>query len=291
MLKLVKGLYLIVNIAIIVALLLLYFIVRDTSFKYAIWFYSFPLPIIVFIILCLSVFLGKYRKYNLIIAGFVFIIWIGRSFRMSFPIKPQKSDLEIVFWNASRDNGFKTAIEINKGIPDVLVLTESNDYNFNKLKGKYPDFYFYQGKRELRIFSKTPLTIVKDTTTHYSTSVVNFKTAEINFYAVDVTGSIDVPRLWEIGFLYEVILAKENTVILGDFNVPYESTLLKKIKDNYKYFFSSKGNGFRETWFWGLPLLSLDQIWVSPDLEIRTSKNTKTLLSDHSLIGVVLNRG
>lgn len=290
MLRLIKGIYLIINIAVIVALLILHFFIKDAAFKYSLWFYAMPLPLIIIIVLGLSLGLGKFKKYNLIFASLLALVWLGRSFRMSFPSTAQDSDLEVVFWNASRDNDFKEAIALNKGVPDVLVLTESSDEDFNKLKTKHPEHYFYKANRELCIFSKRPIQIKQDSTTHYNTSIVKFKTAQVNFYAVDVTGSTDVPRSWEIGFLDDLIKREKNTVVLGDFNVPYESLLLKQIKDNYVHFFSKKGNGFRETWLFGMPFLSLDHIWISKDLEIILSEKTSTFKSDHSMIKAVIRK-
>lgn len=284
MLRFIKWTYRIINFAIVLVLIMLHFFIKDASFESSLWFYAFPLPLIVIILLCLSIFLGKFRKYNLILAGLLLLLWFGRSFRLSFSSEIKESNLEVVFWNASRENNFREAIEINDGVPDVLVLTESIDLDFNQLKKDHSNFYCYKAKRELRVFSKTPIIIKQDTTTNFGTSIVHFETARTNFYAVDVTGSTDVPRFWEIGFLDRVIKKEGNTIVLGDFNVPYESLLLKQIKDNYVHFFSRKGNGFRETWFAGIPFLSLDQIWVSRDLEIIKSKKINTSDSDHSMV-------
>ncbi|AUS05368.1 hypothetical protein C1A40_07700 [Tamlana carrageenivorans] len=79
-------------------------------------------------------------------------------------------------------------------------------------------------------------------------------------------------------------------MVLGDFNLPYESLYFKEIKRHFNHWFSSKGNGFRETWSWGLPLLSLDHIWVSKDLEILDSKKLNSLESDHEMIKTVIKR-
>ena len=72
--------------------------------------------------------------------------------------------------------------------------------------------------------------------------------------------------------------------------MPYESLFLKKIKANYEHFFSKKGNGFRETWFWNLPILSLDHIWVSKDLNIINSKKIRTKNSDHVMIKTIVRK-
>jgi endonuclease/exonuclease/phosphatase family metal-dependent hydrolase len=97
-------------------------------------------------------------------------------------------------------------------------------------------------------------------------------------------GSHDVPRQWEIKFVNSEIKNTNNTIILGDFNLPYESMLLKEIKGNFNHAFTNKGNGFRETWFWNIPLLSIDHIWVSKDLNILKTEKVATFKSDHSML-------
>lgn len=291
MFKIIITVYRLINVVIIITLLALHFFIKDRTYDTSIWFYLFPLPIIILIIVLLSIFLGKKRKYNLILASILLSVWLSRSFRISFPKDIKETDVEVVFWNASRDNDFDIAItENNNSMPDVLVLTETTNVDFQNLQLKHPNIYLYKSKRELEIFSKTPIQIINEETSKYKTTVIHFKTADIEFYAVDVSGSFDVPRAWELKYVNSIIKKKINTIILGDFNVPYESLFLKEIKENYNHFFSRKGNGFRETWFWNLPILSLDHIWISKDLEVITSKKIDTENSDHSMIKTIIRK-
>jgi hypothetical protein len=283
MVKIFKCLFWIINVAIIVALLAIHFVLKEGSFFDAIRFYAFPLPVIIVIVLGLSVFLSK-RKYNLILGGILLAIWLSQSFKIHIPEAINEKDLEVVFWNASRDNGFIEAFKENGSIPDVMVLVESEKNNIQELQSKYPNYYFYKSVREIYIFSKNPILIKSEESSKYNSTVINFKTNEMNFFAVDVTGSQDVPRTWELGFVNKLITKSPNTIIIGDFNVPFESKNLKKIKTNFNHAFNEKGNGFRETWFWNIPLLSLDHIWVSKDLEILKTQKINTFKSDHCML-------
>jgi len=291
MLKLVKTIIFLSNAIIVLALISIHFVIKDRTYDSSILFYVFPLPIIILIILVCSIFLKKkHRTYNLILAGILLVVWFGRSFRISFNQNIEDTDLDIVFWNASRDNGFKEAFIEHETVPDILVLSESKGNNFKALQEEYPNYFFYKSNGELDIFSKTPLKIVNDKKSKYNSNVVHFKTTNLEFYAVDVAGSTDVPRSWELNFVNSIVSNSKKTIILGDFNVPYESLFLKKIKANYQHFFSKKGNGFRETWFWNLPILSLDHIWVSKDLNIINSKKIRTKNSDHVMIKTIVRK-
>ena len=287
--KFLKIIYWIVNVIIISALFYVHFVLKERSYIDAIRYYMFPLPVIIGIILFLSIFLSK-RRYNLILAGILLAVWLGRSFKIHIPEYVNDSDIEVVFWNASRYNGFEEAFKENKSVPDVLVLVESKQNNIKEFQLKYPDYFFFKSSREIYIFSKTRIQIEKETSSHYNTTVILFKTAGINFYAVDVNSSLDVPRTLELGFVNELLKMDKNTIVLGDFNVPFESKNLHKLKTDFDHAFSKKGNGFRETWFWNLPLLSLDHIWVSKDLKILKTQKINTFKSDHSMIKTFIKR-
>ncbi|MCF7567321.1 endonuclease/exonuclease/phosphatase family protein [Sabulilitoribacter arenilitoris] len=291
MLKIVRALYLFLNVAIILAFLAIHFIYKEDSYQSSLLYYSFPLPIIILAVLVLSIFLNrKFRKFNLLIALLLLLIWLGRSFKIKLSEEIKESDLEIVFWNASRNNDFEDAFNINKGIPHLFVLVELNKNNMKTLQLEYPDYHFYFSEEEIAVFSKKPIKINLESTTKYNSTIINFETNDINFYVIDITGSQDVPRSWELGFVNENIKIKEKTILLGDFNVPYESKYLSDLKTNFNHAFNKKGNGFRETWFWNIPLLSLDHIWVSKDLKIIKTKKTGTFKSDHSMLKTYIRK-
>lgn len=257
----------------------------------SLYFYTFPLPVIILLVLLFSIVLTKqWRRYNLIIASLLLLTWLSRSFKIHIPDTISKQDLEVVFWNASRDNTFEEAFKENGNIPDVLVLVESPKNNLQSFKQQYPNDYYYKSDKELFIFSKTPLDIKSENISKYGTTVINFRTAGINFYVVDATGSPDVPRKWELTYINKSIKEKSNTIVLGDFNTPYESSYLKQLKTDFNQAFNKKGNGFRETWFYNLPLLSLDHIWVSKDLKILKTEKIHMFKSDHNMLKTFIKR-
>ncbi len=224
------------------------------------------------------------------LATVLLLIWLGRSFKIHIPENIEASDIEVVFWNASHDRGFGESFTENEGIPDVLVLTEIDKNDVKELQLKYPNYHFYISKEGIGVFSKASLNIEWEKSSKFNTTVLKFKTNGIIFYAIDGQASLDVPRSWGFKFINSLVKEKNNAVLIGDFNIPLESTLLKTIKINFNHSFTEKGNGFRETWFWNIPLLSLDQIWVSKDLKIVTAEKINTFQSDHSMIKTVIRK-
>ena len=291
MLKIIKILYLLVNSVIIIALLSIHFVLKESSYQNSLLFYTFPLPVIIAIVLCLTIFLSKtFRKYNLLLAGALLLFWLGRSFKIHIPEEINESDIEVVFWNASHERNLEDAFDISGNIPDVFVLVEHGKYSVDRLQLKYSDYYFYKSINGISVFSKLPIELIDDISSNYGTNIVKFETYNINFYAVDVSGSMDVPREWELTFVNEYVEQKTQTILLGDFNVPFESKFLDSIKNNFNHAFNEKGNGFRETWFWNIPLLSLDYIWVSKDLKVLKTKKIGTFKSDHNMLKTVIKK-
>ena len=291
MLKIIKILYLLVNSVIIIALLSIHFVLKESSYQNSLLFYTFPLPVIIAIVLCLTIFLSKtFRKNNLLLAGALLLFWLGRSFKIHIPEEINESDIEVVFWNASHERNLEDAFDISGNIPDVFVLVEHGKYSVDRLQLKYSDYYFYKSINGISIFSKLPIELIDDISSNYGTNIVKFETYNINFYAVDVSGSMDVPREWELTFVNEYVEQKTQTILLGDFNVPFESKFLDSIKNNFNHAFNEKGNGFRETWFWNIPLLSLDHIWVSKNLKVLKTKKIRTFKSDHNMLKTVIKK-
>jgi endonuclease/exonuclease/phosphatase (EEP) superfamily protein YafD len=285
MLKFIRIIFQLINVVIVLGLLTIHFVIKEHNFWSSVYFYAFPLPVIIVVVLFLSVILTKKgRRYNLVIASILLVVWLIGSFKVHIPDTINKSDLEVVFWNVARDNTFETAIKESGDVPDIMVLVELENNNIEEFQEKYPNYYFYKSEKQIFIFSKSPIVIESETTSKHGTSVINFKTKGINFYVVDAQGSLEVPRAWGLKFINEQIKKTENTIILGDFNTPFESVFLKQIKRNFNHAFSKKGNGFKETWFYNLPLLSLDYIWVSKDLKILKTQKLFTTESDHSML-------
>ena len=280
-----------IDVVTILGLLAVHFVIKERTFWSSLLFYALPLPVIILIVVLLSIMLTKkWRRFNLIIASLLLLVWLGRSFKLHIPEGIEEKDLEVVFWNTARRNTFETAINESTDIPDVMVLVEFSNKNIEELKIRYPKYYFYRSQRELFIFSKMVIDIKSENISKYGSSVINFETAGINFYAVDAQGSPDVSRKMELTYINKAINEKNNTIVLGDFNTPYESIYLKQLKKDFNHAFSKKGNGFKETWFYNLPLLCLDYIWVSKDLKILKTEKIFSSKSDHSMLKTVVKR-
>lgn len=286
MLKFIKPQLPRINAVIIIALLLIHFVLKESNYFFSLLYYTFPLPIIIIAVIFLSLFLRKkVRTYNLILVLILLVIWLGRSFKINISEDIKETDMEVVFWNATHKREFKHVFDKVGDLPDVVVLVEYHAEELEETKLKYPNtFYYWHSESEIGIFSKTPIEIKDVFIADDETAVINFITNNVNFYAVDVSSSMHVFRKQQLEFVTKSIITSEDTILIGDFNTPLESRFLNDIKTNFNQVLTEKGNGFRETWFWNMPLLSLDHIWVSKDLEIVSAEKINTFKSDHCMI-------
>jgi len=286
MLKILKGHILRINLIVIIVLLLIHFVLKESNYFFSLLYYTFPLPLIIIAVVLFSVFqTKKIRTYNLILALVLSVIWFSRSFKINTSEAIKETDIEIVFWNATHKREFKDIFDEVERSPDIVVLVEYHAEELTQVKAKYPDnFFYWHSESEIGIFSKKPIIIKGIFISDDESVVINFTTYEINFYAVDVSSSMHIARKQQLKFVNESIKTNENTIVVGDFNVPFESKFLDNIKNNFNHAFNEKGNGFRETWFWNIPLLSLDHIWVSKVFKILKTEKISTFKSDHSMI-------
>jgi hypothetical protein len=78
-------------------------------------------------------------------------------------------------------------------------------------------------------------------------------------------------------------------IILGDFNTPSESVWFREWRKR-EFTLGNDGprRGFRETWAYGLPLLTLDHVWLAPGWRALRSERSR-LGSDHLAVKVTLS--
>lgn len=75
--------------------------------------------------------------------------------------------------------------------------------------------------------------------------------------------------------------ASGQTIILGDFNTPSESCWFDPFREYFREAFDAAGIGYRPTWPVPLPVLQLDQIWISTRLQPIRLEHGWSIASDH----------
>ncbi len=105
---------------------------------------------------------------------------------------------------------------------------------------------------------------------------------------VDIDSNPLFSRKERFKILIENLNNLKRTIIMGDFNTPYESVFFESYKKQYYHAFQQVGAGFDSTWLFGIPLLQIDHIWTSKDLKPVKFAKDYHLLSDHAKLQVDL---
>lgn len=78
-------------------------------------------------------------------------------------------------------------------------------------------------------------------------------------------------------------------IVAGDFNTPLDSVHYQRFRDlGLREAFETAGTGYKPTWPLPLPVLSLDQIWVSDQIQPVNANREWSIRSDHAaVIGIL----
>lgn len=74
------------------------------------------------------------------------------------------------------------------------------------------------------------------------------------------------------------------TIILGDFNTPSQSLFYDHWRKTFTLANEHHTTGFAETWCYGIPLFTIDQIWHSRDVNMSPVKLEHRVPSDHARV-------
>ncbi|NQY28831.1 MAG: endonuclease/exonuclease/phosphatase family protein [Flavobacteriaceae bacterium] len=273
-----------------------YIVFKDVIYLSSLIFYVFPLPVILgvsFLNLMLNIKTKK-KVFYAFISILILVFWMYKSYIVNH-IEDVNVESEVVYWNAAKKRSFIDAFAVSETIPDVLVLVEYDQTDkqlLNKIKSKFAKYHFKVIHGKIGVFSKCRIRNIVPIKMGNNSFMVKFKTKiknkEFSFYAIDITANIKFFRKHMLEEAFGYVITTKNTIIVGDFNTPYESLHFEMYRQRFKHAFTEKGNGFLETWMWNLPILSLDHVWVSKDLKLRMVNKINTWESDHAMLKIQL---
>lgn len=107
---------------------------------------------------------------------------------------------------------------------------------------------------------------------------------ELTVIVVDVRSQPWISREPSLAGILKAAAGDPKTIILGDFNTPPESKWFRPWREQgFQLANDGPRRGFRETWAYGLPLLTLDHIWLGLGWRpLRTDYSRHG--SDHSMV-------
>lgn len=273
--------------------------IRDRWDAFAVVFYLLPLPVLAGIAAVLAVI----HQGRRIAAGAVFAAllawWAGQSWSWHAPIQGDgRSDGEFrcLYWNLCRPGQPSEAMieMVREFQPDVAGFGEPGP-NFMEHEEAYekalPGYECHLMPRGLILLSKWPARMIEraklDRMGAYGIYEVSAPHRTVRIVIVDVHSDPFRPRRNPLMESLAHAADAPRGIIMGDFNTPAESVHFRAYHEQgWQSALDAAGRGFRETWFWRLPVLSLDQVWAGKGWQLLEARKISRWSSDHAAVFV-----
>jgi endonuclease/exonuclease/phosphatase (EEP) superfamily protein YafD len=226
-------------------------------------------------------------------AGLACLVWTyATAWYHNSAAPPSINDLRVLFWNAAggRKGWDPVLREIRRHTPDVVGLVEA-DRNLAGMEmmchRDLPEYQVAAFDTGIALLAKGEIRRRSDTGLaswgRYAHCEVCVKGQTLQVVVVDLMATWEVPRWTCLDPLYRLLesLPEEPVLVIGDFNLPTDSVLLKPLRRLYVNAFEQVGCGYAATWPVPLPVLTLDQAWANAGLRVSRCELGWSWVSDH----------
>ena len=280
---------------------------KDRHVSWAVLFYGMPKPCLIALAFVLAV--GSHRVRWLQKIAFAAMIsltlwWTMTSYAVGknkiSPTSTSKDDVTLLYWNLCRPNGLdQEAIElVMKHRPHIAGFVEPGK-EAGELTTTYeaqlPGYKAAWMPRGILWLSRVPSRYRERGKLEGLGAFARFDVDGLGptfpVVVADVHPGLFHSRELQIQEAFAQSKNRRDAILVGDFNTPLESHYFDEHRRSFVNGLDVMGTGFRETWPMGLPLLSIDQVWVGKDWEVTEAKKIWCLTgSDHAAILVRLRR-
>ncbi len=279
--------------------LLMQAVLRDRWDGLAAVFYLLPLPVLAGI----AAFLAIVHRGRRRMAGIFFLLllawWLARSWSWhvsGVDTAASAGEFRCLYWNLSRPGQPSEAmIELVRELqPDVAGFGEPGPH-FMEHEAAYekalPGYDCHFMPRGLILLSKWPARMIEraklDGRGAYGVYEVTAPHHKARIVLVDVHSDPLSSRKKSLAESLAHAAGDPHGIIMGDFNTPAESVHLDSYREQgMQNALDAAGRGFRETWFWRLPVLSLDQVWAGKGWRVQEARKINRWSSDHAAVFV-----
>lgn len=279
---------------VLIAGLLLHLTVRDRVDYLATVFYALPLPVLAGLSFALSAW-TRWRRATLALTLAIVGVWCARSWSRNEP-KPAAAGaptFSALYWNLGRpETPSADLIDLVTRLqPDVVGCGEPGK-DFMQHGAGYekalPGYACHLMPRGLFVLSRWPLRMRGRgrlaETGAFAYFDVSAPQGLVRLVLIDVYADPLMPRKPSLDESLGFAENNPHCIIMGDFNTPMESMWFAPYRAQLQDAFTAGGRGFRETWFWHLPVLSLDHIWVGKEWRVLETQKISRWSSDHTAL-------
>lgn len=286
--------------------LLLQFGLKDRLPGLALLFYALPKPCLLALAVALALWpgaTGRKRLAALMVAVALSLAWLRPLLEPSPTpaVPPRADDVRLLVWNVARPQGPHAGLIelVRERQPHLVAVIEPGRVEPDWLRAYEQALPGYRADwmpRGLLWLSRVPSRYRARGKLEGAGAYARFEVSgpwpTFPVVVADVFAHLLHPRRGQLQEVLAQAQDRRDALLVGDFNTPRESVFFQPWRVRYRQVFETSGNGLAETWPLGLPLLSLDQVWVGPDWQvIGVEKLWRVRDSDHAALWVVLRRG
>ena len=297
--KIAKFIFLIIRACALIAyafLLITHFILKDHFRFLQIIFYAFPLPLIVLWGSFVTILFYRPKPYFIILICTTLGltgIWLNNAYIFSSKGEIHEDAISVIYWNAADRATIHLDIlseNLRNIQPDIIALAETvnaTEEDINQLSKDFPAYQFKILEGNMLIGIKGCIKKITYTIEDYSYDI-NFVEAQLDTGPIlialtDTFQSPTMDKRTTLQTVLQLVSERHSDLIVGDFNTPYESVHFRNYETNYTSF-HDYGQGFSATWPYGIPLLEIDQLYVSKKFTPLLLQKFNYKLSDHAML-------
>lgn len=270
--------------------------VRDRCDGLSTVFYATPWPVVGLLLLPSTSLWLLQRKWRLAAAAAAIVSVIATTWFMTnthIPPRVEKRALRVVFFNAGRPDErswHEMIAKIAEEKADLIGIVEAGSNHAEDLallRTLLPEHSVRFYPNHLVLLVRGSVTDLEFRTcekrNRFQVSRAQLDGRDITVILADLDSNPVKSRRRPMKFLDELAAAHgtESLIIMGDFNLPRESVYFDSWSLKFREAFDVAGDGRRETWPNLFPILSIDHVWTTTDLQaVRCSKRCHWA-SDH----------
>ncbi|MHC4608193.1 MAG: endonuclease/exonuclease/phosphatase family protein [Planctomycetota bacterium] len=280
---------------------------RDRVFPVSTLYYATPPAVTAFLLACAAAaWFGRRKWLPGAVSAVLCLACTGWFFGASLVSNPtpdagRTADLRIFLWNAQRPREPGTLVERIRGTgADVIAIVEAAGGLGKRpelWRKAFPDHAMTPYKGGLLLLApgaldKCEWIYPKD---GHGALEIHARIAgrPVLFLFIDFSANLFRDRRPAFAKVRETAsrFRDRPIVILGDFNTPVDSIFFDDLRSDFRHAFETAGSGLNCTWPSPVPVVDIDQVWCSRNVEILRCEHLDGWPSDHRPVLVDISFG
>lgn len=281
---------------------------KDHDPHWAVFFYAMPKPCLLGLSVVLACWpkLSRRQRVPACLASLGLATWwLSTSWCRPQEVtgigqnSPNDEPLTILYWNLCRPKNLDQEMVdlVKETQPDLAVFVEAGNAGsvLTQYSEMLPDYRPELMQRGIMRLSRMKTASDRSGVVPRMAAYAQFDLAgrgpDFPIVVADIFPHLFHSRKPQIDSVFAHTFKRPDAIVIGDFNTPLESVHLGQFRQSFSEAFEVASFGLKETWPCGLPLLSIDHIWVGPDWQVLAAEKFWRLTgSDHAALLVTVRR-